>query len=351
MIHHLRYACAAAMALIIPPAHARESQLPPVILEASSAMTHLYPDEIQLVEVGFDVPWGQDFVPERIVKGCSCLTIEGSDVQGTTWPGGSHHAVSFGFAAGPVTGSMQVQAWILGRVGHEPRCIAMTLPGEVAPYIDWPSGPDIIDLGEQPVDALPKEFQVTLKKGRNPQPFDALSATVSAPDGPFATRIAQAGADAWTMTVTVRRLPLSGVVTTGVTLTCLDRGRECKGHPANRLRINMLGAIRSKPTGILFGNVPQGQQEVRIITLEGGSPEDIVSITATDAVRLSWRSIPGTNPLKLEVTFSGTGVEGGASGHLDIHQRDATVLRIPYIAHVSHGLPSVEASPEKNPGF
>jgi hypothetical protein len=351
MIRHLRFALAASVALVAPHAVALESQLPPVILEATSPTTHLYPDEIQLVELGFDVPLGQDFVPARIVKTCSCLTIEGSDIHGVAWPGGSHQSVSFGFAAGPVNGSMQVQAWILGRVGNEPRCIACTLAGVVAPYIDWPSGPDIIDLGELRVDELPKEFQVVLKKGRNPQPFDTLTGALSSPHGLFDTRMTPAGKDAWTMTVTVRKLPLSGVITTGMTLTCWNMGKECKGHPANRLRINLIGPMRSKPTGILFGNVPQGQQEVRTITLEGGGPDDIVDITAADQERVSWRFIPGTQPTKLEVTFRGNGLEGTASGHIDIHLRDTTVLRIPYVAQVCHGLRSIVAGPDDNPGF
>ena len=41
-------------------------------------------------------------------------------MRGATWPGGSHHVVSFGYAAGPVAGSMLVRAWILGRVGMNP---------------------------------------------------------------------------------------------------------------------------------------------------------------------------------------------------------------------------------------
>ena len=53
MIRHLCFAlafCAAGQAMAL------ESQLPPVILEAASTMTHLYPDEVRLVEVGFDIP-------------------------------------------------------------------------------------------------------------------------------------------------------------------------------------------------------------------------------------------------------------------------------------------------------
>ena len=151
------------------------------------------------------------------------------------------------------------------------------------------------------------------------------------------------------MEVTVRKLPLSGVITTGVTLTCSNRGQECTGHPSNRLRINLLGPIRCRPTGILFGNVPQGQQEVRTITLDGAGPGDIVAITASDAERVSWGAIPGSLPPQLEATFTGTGVEEAASGHLDIRARDQTVLRVPYFARVAHGLPAQAARPEGNP--
>jgi hypothetical protein len=351
MIRHLRSALAVMTALIGPQAPGLESQPPPAILEATGATTHLYPDEVRLVDVGFDIPLGLDFVPERIVKGCSCLTIEGSDVRGAPWPGGSHHVVSFGFAAGPVTGSMLVRAWIIGRVGDDPRCIVCALPGEVATYIDWPSGPDIVDLGDLRLAELPREFRVALKKGGNPQRIDALACTVSSHDGLFDCRMEPAGTDAWTMTVTVRKLPLSGVITAGVTLTCSDQGRECSGHPANRLRINLIGPLRAKPTGILFGNVPQGQREVRIITVDGAGPDDLADITASDAPRVSWRTIPGTQPPKLEVTFSAHGVEEAASGHLDIHQRDGLILRIPYFARVAHGLQPTVGSPVENPGF
>jgi hypothetical protein len=85
--------------------------------------------------------------------------------------------------------------------------------------------------------------------------------------------------------------------------------------------------------------------------LEGGGPDDIADITAADQERVSWRFIPGTQPTKLEVTFRGSGLEGTASGHFDIHLRDATILRIPYVAQVSHGLRAIVASPDNNLGF
>ncbi len=351
MFCHLRCALAACTVLLASHAPALESQLPPVILEASSAVTHLYPEEMRLVEVGFDIPLGMDFIPERVEKTCSCVIVESADVQGATWTGGSHHAVTFGFSSGPVIGFMQVPVWILGRVGKDPRCIAFTLLGEVAPYIMWPTGADIIDLGEQRMDELPREFQVPLRKGKNPQPFETISGALSSPDGLFDIRIAPAGTDAWTMFVTIRKLPLSGVITTGITLTCSQAGKECKGHPSNRLRIHLIGPMSAKPTGILFGNVPQGQREVRTITRVGRGVDDIAGITAADRERVTWRFLPGAAPPKLEVTFTGSGLEGPASGHIDIHQKDATVLRIPYVAHVSHGLPALVPSPEKSPKF
>ncbi len=329
----------------------------PLLLDLHQRDVVLYPGEIRRLEIPIAIPPGRRFSPQRVVKSCSCLSVD--ELPSTELGPGDKAEVQVALSAGALIGGLTRALVIYGtdEGGHQ-AAVRCSVDATVEDLVSWPTG-SICDFGERPQAALPATLAIPLRRGHHPQPYDGITATLVGGAG-ITVAVHPVSAEAWTVGATLAASRVLGAGSARLVVSFVNQGKLLEYQASRIIRWSVTGAWTATPAGILFGVVPlDGSAEKAVLIANRDHPEirpEISSIIPSDAVRVSATSFADGDSVRLRSTFAGASPAGPASGHLDVLLLDGTILRVPYFAAVGALSPAppggiASPAPTSDPGF
>ncbi len=320
------------------------------VLELEKSDLVFYPEESKLVPLTFTTP-ESGFLPINSDATCSCIEIQDFPLE--PFAPGSKQTLKIIMHASSYAGGIDASIRVHGIVQGQDRTIVCTLAGVVSDYVEWGTQSGIIELGSIIESGLPKTLHRTLRRGKNPQRFDALHITAVSNGDIMSVMTTPIDADSWDVAITLARMPRIGTVAGELRMACDEAGKRLPYASFRRVRMTFVGRHSCIPAGLILGSVHAQDsvtKRLQLSSVAGSEAVGVLSITPSDPTRMTARAISNDGKQHLILDFTASGLPGDASGYVDVVYADGSVLRVPYVAAIN-AIPASHEGEAPKEGF